>query len=258
MVAWLAGAAGVLGLLVGSFLNLVAQRVPQHQAVLRPGPCCPSCSARVALVDRVPVVSWLVMSRRCRSCEQPISARYPLVELGTAGLFAAGALRLGAAPALPAYLVFFAALVTVAAVDLEYRIVPNRVVYPALGSGAVLLVAATLFQGSLNRLGYAALGGIASFAAILVLNLISPRLMGMGDVRLAGLIGLFLGWLGLAQVLVGLFVGFLLGAAAGLVLAARGPNRNPSVPFAPFLAAGAVLTVLWGNTLVHLLLGQPS
>ncbi len=255
MVVWLAGGAGVLGLLGGSFLNLVAQRVPHREAIMRSGPCCPGCSARVALGDRVPIVSWLVMGRRCRSCQQPIPARYPLVELATAGLFVAGALRFGADPALPAYLVFFAALVTVAAVDLEHRIVPNRVVYPALAAGGVLLVAATLAQGPFTRLAYAALGGTASFAAILVLNLVSPRLMGMGDVRLAGLIGIFLGWLGLAQVLVALFLGFLLGAVVGVVLAIRGPNHNPSVPFAPFLAAGAVLTVLWGNSLVHLLLG---
>lgn len=255
IVAWLAGAAGAFGLVVGSFLNLVAQRLPQRQPVMRPGPRCTGCSARVALADRVPIVSWVLAGRRCRSCEELISIRYPLVELATAALFAAGALRFGAAPVLPAYLVLFAALVAVTAVDLEHRIVPSRVVYPALALAAPLLVAASLVRGAFMPLAYAALGGLASFAAILVLNLISPRLMGMGDVRLAGLIGIFLGWLGLADVLVGLFLGFLLGAVFGAGLALRGPNRNPSVPFAPFLATGAVLTVLWGRFLVHLLLG---
>lgn len=253
--AWLAGGAGALGLAVGWFLNLVAQRVPRREPVLSPASRCPACLAQVALVDTVPIVSWLVLGRRCRSCRAPISARYPLVEAAAAGLFAAGGLRFGASVVLPAYLVFFAALVAVSAVDLEHRLVPKRVVYPALGLGAALLTLAALARGSSTPLVDAGIGGLASFVAIFVLNLISPRLMGMGDVRLAGLTGVFLGWLGLSHALVGLFLGFLLGALGGVVLAIRGPDRNPSIPFAPFLAAGAVLTVLWGNPLVHLLVG---
>ncbi len=255
MAPWLAGGAAVLGLILGSFLNLVAQRLPLRQPLARPGPRCSGCLVPAGRADKVPVVSWLVRRGRCRSCGQPVSARYPLVELTSAGLFAAAALRFGAVPVLPAYLVFMAALVTVTVVDLEHRIVPSRVVYPALALGAPLLVAAALTQGSVASLAHAALGGLASFGAILVLNLISPRLMGMGDVRLAGLIGVFLGWLSLAHVLVGLFLGFLLGAVAGAGLAIRGPDRNPSVPFAPFLAAGAILAVLWGRPLARLLVG---
>ncbi len=252
MVALLAAACALLGLVVGSFLNVVVHRVPRKESVVRPRSRCPRCGSTLAGRDNVPVVSWLLLRRRCRSCHEPISARYPLVELLTAALFAAAALRLGADPALPAFLVLMAALVAVSAIDLEHFIVPNRVVYPALFLSVPLLVAAAALDGEWRSLRGAALGGLAAWGLLLVIHLVSPGGMGFGDVRLAGLIGVHLGWLSLRHVVLGLFLGFLTAAVTGVALIATSVRtRKDKVPFGPFLALGAVLAILFGAPLIE-------
>jgi leader peptidase (prepilin peptidase)/N-methyltransferase len=246
-----AAGCGVLGLLVGSFLNVVIVRVPQRQSVVRPRSRCPRCDTPLADRDNVPVLSWLVLRGRCRSCGEPISARYPLVELTTAGLFAVAGLRFGADWALPGFLLFFAVLLAVSAIDLEHFIVPNRIVYPAIVVSVPLLALAAVVDGEGGRLARALVGALAAFAGLLVLRLLYPRGMGMGDVKLALLLGLFLGWLGLGHVVVGLFLGFLLGSVVGVGLMAAGRRgRKDHLPFAPFLAAGAVLAVFVGQPLL--------
>ncbi|MGH9150596.1 MAG: prepilin peptidase [Acidimicrobiales bacterium] len=257
MTALLAAVAGLLGLAVGSFLNVVIHRVPLKQPVSRPRSRCGACGTPIAPRDNIPVVSWALLRGRCRACAAPIAARYPLVELGTAALFAAAALRLGADWALPAFCVFFAALLAVALVDLEHRTIPNRIVYPTLFTAVPLLTAAAALGGDWARWRDAALGGAAAFAALWVVWFVAPRGMGYGDVRLAGVIGLYLGWLGLGHVLLGLFLGFLLGGVVGAaLLASRRRGRKDAVPFGPFLAAGAVLATLWGQPLIDLYLGR--
>ncbi len=248
MVALLAAACAVLGLVVGSFLNVVVHRVPRKESVVRPRSRCPSCGTTLAGRDNVPVVSWLLLRRRCRTCQEPISARYPLVEVLTAALFAAAALRLGADPALPAFLVLMAALVAISAIDLEHFIVPNRVVYPALFLSVPLLVAAAALGGEWHSLRGAAVGGLAAWGLLLVIHLVSPAGMGFGDVRLAGLIGMVLGWLSIGHVLLALFLAFLAAAVVGMGrVAVRLRSRKDRVPFGPFLALGAILAVLFGG-----------
>ncbi|MGH9069066.1 MAG: prepilin peptidase [Acidimicrobiales bacterium] len=248
--------SALMGLAVGSFLNVVVQRVPLRLSVVHPRSQCPGCQAPVRPRDNVPIVSWLVLRGRCRHCAGPISPRYPLVEALTAALFVAVTLRLGLGAAVPAYWLFAAVMVAVSAIDLEHSIVPNRIVYPALAAAVPLLVGASLLRHALPSLETAAAGGAVAFAALFAIHLVQPRGMGFGDVRLAGLIGLFLGWFSLGQVAVGLFLGFLLAGVVGLALMALGrAGRKTRVPFAPFLAAGAMVSVLWGAPLVRLWVG---
>jgi leader peptidase (prepilin peptidase) / N-methyltransferase len=235
-----------VGLCVGSFLNVVIDRVPHREPVTRPH--CPSCGATL---PGVPAVSWVLQRGRCRACGDRVPARYPLVEVGTAGLFVGAAVRFGPSWALPAFCVFFASLLAVSVIDLGHFIIPNRVVYPTLFTIVPLLAAAAALQGSWGHLGRAAVGGAAGFAVLFVVHLVSPGGMGFGDVRLAGVIGFMLGWLGLGYVALAMFVSFLLASVIGITLiVTRIKSRKDSVPFGPFMATGAVIAVLWGQPII--------
>ena len=251
MTALAAAICFVIGLCVGSFLNVVIYRVPRRESVVRPRSHCPACEAPIADRDNIPVVSWILLRGRCRSCGARISVRYPLVELGTAVLFVAAAVRLGATWQLPAFCVFFASLLAISVIDLDHYIIPNRVIYPTLAVTIPLLVVAAAADGSWDHLRNAAIGGVAGFAVLLAIHVAVPRGMGFGDVRLAGVIGMMLGWLGLRYLFLGLFLAFLLASVIGVALiAARLRSRKDAVPFGPFMALGAVLAVLWGRAIL--------
>jgi len=176
----------------------------------------------------------------------------PFTELSTAALFAAAGLRFGLDPVLPAYCLFFAALVAVAALDVERRVIPNRVLRPALVLTVVLLGGAAIAEAAGRAALDSVVGGLAAFAAVGLVHLVQPRGMGFGDVRLAGFIGLYLGWLGLGYVATGLLLGFLLAVVAGVVvMVVTDSGLMVRLPFAPFLGAGAVLVVLWGAPLTR-------
>ena len=229
----LAVASAVAGLVVGRALTVVVDRVPARAPV---GPD---------------------LGRLLRKPLGPTpGAHSPVLEVATAVLFFAASLRLGADWALPAFLLFFSSLVAVAAIDLEHYIVPNRIVLATLVASVPLLLVAALLGADWSSLRTALIGSVAAGAGLLVINLISPRGMGMGDVKLALVLGLYLGWLDLGHVLLGLFLGFLLGALGGvLLIAVRLRTRRDHVPFAPFLAGGAVLAVLFGDPLLGWYLG---
>ena len=251
MTALAAAICFVIGLCVGSFLNVVIYRVPRRESVVRPRSHCPACEAPIADRDNIPVLSWMLLRGRCRSCGARISVRYPLVELGTAILFVAAAVRLGASWQLPAFCVFFASLLAISVIDLDHYIIPNRVIYPTLAVTIPLLVVAAAADGSWDHLRNAAIGGVAGFAVLLAIHVAVPRGMGFGDVRLAGVIGMMLGWLGLRYLFLGLFLAFLLASVIGVALiAARLRSRKDAVPFGPFMALGAVLAVLWGRAIL--------
>jgi leader peptidase (prepilin peptidase)/N-methyltransferase len=251
VTAVVAVVCAVLGLAVGSFLNVVVHRVPRKESVVSPRSRCPGCGTQLAARANVPVGSGRVLKGRCRSCGMPISPRYPAVELGTAALFAAAGARFAGEAVLPSYLVFFAALVAVSAIDLEHFIVPKLVVYPALAVSVPGMVAAAAVGDEWSALRDAAAGGVLAWAVLFVIHLVSPQGMGFGDVRLAGLIGVHLGWLSVAHVLVGLFLAFLSAAVTGLGLVAAGRRtRKDKVPFGPFLALGAVVAVLVGRPIL--------
>jgi leader peptidase (prepilin peptidase)/N-methyltransferase len=176
----------------------------------------------------------------------------PSTVLSTAVLFAAAGLRFGFDAVLPAYCFFFAVLVAVAALDVEHRVIPNRILRPALVTTVPLLGAAAIADGAGRPALDALVGGALAFAALALVHLAQPRGLGFGDVRLAGFIGLYLGWLGLADVALGLLVAFVLAAVGALaVVMATGSGLLVRLPFAPFLGAGAVLVVFWGAPLAR-------
>lgn len=256
MTAFLVSVCAVLGLAVGSFLNVVIHRVPKHESIVRPPSRCPGCGTSIRPRDNIPVLSWLLLRGRCRTCRAPISPRYPAVEVATAVLFGAGASRFGADWALPAFLVFFAVLLAVAVIDLDLFIIPNRIVYPALFAAGPLLALPAVAGGDIDRLGRAAIGGALAWIGLLVIHLISPRGMGFGDVRLAAVIGVYTGWLSLLHVLLAVFLGFATASVVGIaLLASRRKGRKDPVPFGPFLAVGAVAAVLFGHPILDWWLG---
>jgi leader peptidase (prepilin peptidase)/N-methyltransferase len=251
MTVLIAVIAGVYGLVIGSFLNVVIWRVPRHESLVAPRSHCPGCEAPIAPRDNIPVVSWLALRGRCRNCGEPISIRYPLIELLTAALFAGVGARFHDSWALPAFLLLTAALIAISAIDLEHFIIPNRIVYPVGIASVILLAGAAALEHSWSPFGRALLGAIGAFLFFFVLHIVAPGGMGFGDVRLSAVLGLFLGWLGGMYVFGGLFTGFLLGAVIGSVLIAIGRRgRKQHIPFGPFLAAGTMIFVLFGDPIV--------
>lgn len=246
---------GVLGLLVGSFLNVVIHRVPLGESVVSPRSRCPQCGTQLSERDNIPVISWLVLRGRCRTCSAPISPRYPLVEALTGAVFVTIAVRIGWHAELPAYLLFVAVLIAVSAIDLERYIIPTKIVYPALGASIVLLAVAAAADHDWFSFREAIIGMAVAFAVLFLIHFISPRGMGFGDVRLSALLGLFLGWLTLGHVALGLFLGFLFGALGSIgLMAAKLRTRKDRIPFGPFLAMGAYTAVLFGRPLLDLYL----
>jgi len=246
----------LLGLCVGSFLNVVIWRVPRGGSVVQPPSHCPDCEMQLEARDLVPILSWVALGGGCRGCRARISVRYPVVELVTGLLFATVGLRFGLTPALLPFLVFMAVAVALAGIDIDTLTLPRQLVHGGALAGAVLLTLSAVVDGEPSRLVGAAIGAAVATAVLFVLHEITPRGMGFGDVRFAGLIGLHLGWLGLAQVPVALLLAFVFGAVVGpawLVVRRRG--RRTPIPFGPFLAAGALVTVLWGQPLAHAWLG---
>jgi leader peptidase (prepilin peptidase)/N-methyltransferase len=237
------------GLLAGSFVTVVAHRVPRGESIVGPRSRCPSCGAQIAAYDNVPVVSWVLLRGRARCCGAPISPRYPLTELTLGALFAATVLVLWDEPWEVALgLVFVTMLMAITLTDLERRIIPNKV----LIAGAVLgaAIAAIGDPGSLpeRAIAAAAAGGVL-FAAALAY----PKGMGLGDVKLAATMGLFLG----REVAPAILVALLVGALLGLAMIARdgAAARKRAIPFGPFLAMGGVVGLLYGRQLVDWYLG---
>jgi leader peptidase (prepilin peptidase)/N-methyltransferase len=252
---------GGFGALLGSFLNVVVYRVPRGLSVVAPPSSCPGCAARIAPWDNVPVLSWLLLHGRCRTCAMRIPIRYPLVEAGTGVAFAVVALRflpdLAAAPvatglALAAFLYLAAITVALALIDLDVHRLPNVIVLPAYAVGAALLVPAALLAGDPAGLLRSAAGAGILGGVYLALAVAVPRGMGGGDVKLAGALGLFLGWLGWPELAVGAIGGFLLGGLFGALLLLTGrARRGTAVPFGPWLLAGAWLGILAGTPLAE-------
>lgn len=236
---------GVVGLVVGSFLNVVIYRVPKGESLLKPRSHCPACLIPIRARHNVPLLSWLRLRGKCARCNASISPRYPLVEAGTAGLFMVVTARFGLVPQLPAYLYLSAIGIALAVIDLDVKRLPNRIVLPSYGVGAVLLAGADLLTGHWSAALRALLAMLALLALFTAMALAWPGGMGMGDVKLAGLLGLFLGWLSWGSVLVGAFAGFALGAIVGIgLVATRRAGRRSAVPFGPFLLTGALLALL--------------
>jgi leader peptidase (prepilin peptidase)/N-methyltransferase len=237
--------AFVLGAVIGSFLNVVVHRVPRGESLVSPGSKCPECETPVKPWDNVPLVSWLVLRGRCRRCGARISPRYPAVELLTAAAFAGVVAARGFDEGLILELPFVAVLIALAGIDLEHHLLPNRIVYPA----AVYGVAATAVV-DVGELPEHLIAGAGAFAFLLVTALVYPAGMGMGDVKLAGAMGVFLG----LSVIPAMLVAFLTGSMVGIGMIAREglSARKKGVPFGVFLALGGIVAVLAGPELIEL------
>jgi leader peptidase (prepilin peptidase)/N-methyltransferase len=269
MVSGLAAiVAGVFGALIGSFLNVVIYRVPRGESVVSPASACPTCGHRISGTDNIPILSWLLLRGHCRHCRAPISARYPLVELGTALFFGVVALwamsvlvtqplmsltgveLFGLALSVGAFVYLAATSVALALIDLDTHRLPNMIVLPAYVVGAVLLGAAALLAGDGQRLLGAGIGLAAMWLAYFLMAVLYPGGMGFGDVKLAGVLGLFLGWLGWGPLIVGSFSAFLLGGVFAVVLlASRRVTRKGGIPFGPWMLVGAWAGIFAGDTL---------
>jgi leader peptidase (prepilin peptidase)/N-methyltransferase len=242
---------GLLGLVIGSFLNVVIYRVPQHLSIVKPRSSCPTCHTPILERDNIPVVSWLILRGKCRTCQNPISVRYPLIELGCSALFAGVAAREGFNWDVPALLIVVAGLLALSSIDLERLILPKNIVYTTL----VLLIAALLLDslvtGQWHRLFIAGCCAAVWFIFFFLLNFLGPRYLGFGDVRLAPVLGLALGWLGIRYVILGFFAANFIGAVIGLTLITlKKISRDQPIPFGVFLSLGAALAIYAGPELL--------
>ncbi len=236
--------AGVLGAIFGSFLNVVAYRLPRHESLVTPASHCPRCDTPVKPYDNIPVLSWLLLRGHCRGCGEPISARYPLVEALTAALCVGAVLSHESAGGIALAIVLILLVVPAALIDLEHRIIPNRIT--ALGAVLALGIGLALDPGGEpERL----IAGAGAGGFLLIAALAYPGGMGMGDVKLAGMMGLFLGAAVAPAILIALLSGVLLGI---VVIARKGARegRKTAVPFGPFLALGALSAIFAGQQLI--------
>lgn len=256
--------AGGFGLLIGSFLNVVVYRVPNGISISSPPSSCPGCRSRIKAYDNVPVLSWLALRGKCRACKEPISSRYPLVELATAVFFVAVVIRfvphgfllqaphmiLAQAPMILAFLYLSAVSVALGLIDVDVHRLPNAIVLPSYVVGVVLLGASAFLDGDLGPMLRASVGMAALWLFYAFLSFIRPGGMGFGDVKLAGVLGLYLGFLGWGPLLIGAFAAFLLGGFFSLFLIGlKRVSRKDGIPFGPWMLAGAWFGIFVGPSL---------
>jgi leader peptidase (prepilin peptidase) / N-methyltransferase len=249
--------AAVLGLIVGSYLNVVIYRLPRGLSTVLPRSRCPECGAAIRAFDNVPVLSFLLLGGRCRACRQRISWRYPLIEAATAALFVACFLRFGVSFAAPAAALFSSLMLALAIIDIDHMILPDVLTYPGIAAGILLqplLPWARLWDGPWGAMAGAAAGAALGAGVLLAVWLAwylvrHEEGMGLGDVKMLAVIGAFLGWKG---VLVALFFAALSGATVGLALMAWGSlGARSKLPFGSFLALGGWIALFVGEALVQ-------
>jgi leader peptidase (prepilin peptidase)/N-methyltransferase len=266
--------AALFGVAIGSFLNVVAYRVPAKVSLVRESRC-PACDAPIRAYQNVPVVSWIALRGRCANCKAPIAARYPIVEAvtgaafvlvtwwvmsggtgtGPSSRFARSGSYLGDPSVwvvLVAYLYFVSLAIVLTLIDLDVHRLPNSIVLPAYPVTVILFTVACLLGADWSSLLRAAIGGAAMYVFYFIVRLISPRGMGGGDVKLAGVIGLYLGWVGWSTLVVGAFAAFLFGGVFGILLIVlRRAGRKTAIPFGPWMLLGA-----WAGLFTGALVGR--
>jgi leader peptidase (prepilin peptidase) / N-methyltransferase len=242
--------AAIAGLVVGSFLNVVIWRLPRRESLARPRSRCPHCATAIAPYDNIPVLSWLALRGRCRHCRAPISARYPLVELTTGALYALVVATKHDPAQVALGLLLVTALVPITLIDLDLRLIPNRITLPASVAAVVATLTLDVSLAPELLIAGAAAGGFFLLAAVA-----HPRGMGMGDVKLAAVLGLYLG----RAVAPAIFAGLIAGVVVGAVIVARKgarEGRKTAVPFGPFLALGGVFGLFAGDAIMDAYLSR--
>jgi len=245
----------ILGLMIGSFLTVVADRVPRGKSIVAPGSACGSCGLELGPLDLVPVVSWLVLRGRCRRCKTKIGVEPLAIEAANALLFLAFAIKFHLSWELAAFCVLAGGLVALSWIDLKTKRLPRAIIYVTATIGVPLLCIAALVHHEPRRMWMMVLGAAVALTVMSLIYVASRGGMGDGDVRLSPLLGGYLGWLNPGFVGVGLFLGFLFGAVVGVGLIAVGRGgRKSSVPFGPFLALGTVVTIWAGQPFIDIVL----
>jgi leader peptidase (prepilin peptidase) / N-methyltransferase len=242
-----------LGLIFGSFGTVAAYRIPRRETIVTGRSKCPNCGRQIKATENVPVVSYLVLRGKCPGCGAKISLRYPLTELATGILFALAVVKFDVTVTAVVYAAFFWVLVVLTVIDLEHKLLPNRIVYPTFVAGWAGIVVAALVDGDTARLRSAALGAVVFGGFFLVVAFIYPAGMGGGDVKLAFVLGTFVGYAGgVGAVLVGMFASFLLGGVIGIIaMRVSGKGRKMQIPFGPFLALGSVIAIFLGEKIAE-------
>ncbi len=253
--AWLRALVALpFGLVVGSFMTVAVHRLPRGESIVSPRSRCPSCGAQIGAGDNIPVVSWLLLRGRCRRCGERISVEYPLLELATAGVVVLAAIRYPD----PWHAVLVGGLLSlmpaIALIDIRHRIIPNRLTYPALLLALPLVAVAGFVADAVDPVRGAL--GLVLYGGVLFLVAMVSGGMGIGDVKLAALIGLVLGSLGLRYVGVAAGSAIALGGLGGLVALGMGRSRKSAIPFGPYLAVGAVVAGLWGEPIAGWYIGR--
>lgn len=246
-----AAISGLFGLVAGSFINVVALRVPGGMPVALSRSACPECGHQIRARDNIPVLSWMLLAGRCRDCRAPISLRYPVVEAVTGALFLATPFVVGVSWVLPAYLWFVGVAVVLTLTDLDHQRIPNRILGPGVAVAVPLLGLGAALDGDLGSMGRGLAAGAAYFALFFVLALLARGGLGFGDVKLAALLGLYLGYQSWRVVAAGIGLGIVIGGAVALAMVVtRARGRKDAIPFGPSMVAGAFVALAVGERLV--------
>ena len=241
----------LFGAMMGSFLNVCIHRIPLEGSILRPRSTCPKCNSTIPFYDNIPVISYLVLKGKCRSCDQAISLRYPLVELLTAGFTTAVGTVFGMTPLGGVYIVFIYILIVITVIDLDHMIIPDRLVGFGLITGIAAIVVGAIEIGWKDAfMGSFFYGGFLYLAGMLGKRIFKKEAMGMGDVKLGVMMGLLLGW---KMSVMSLYLSFLVASIVGLTAIITGQlSKGDRIPFGPFLAVGTVLAIFFGQTILEI------
>ena len=243
----------ILGLIVGSFSNVCIYRIPKNESIIYPASHCLKCRTTIKPVDNIPLLSYVLLKGRCRNCGSKISIQYPIVELLTGIIYLIIYLIYGLSIQSLIYIILSSALIIIAFIDLNEMIVPDVISLPGIGVGLILsfFVPYITFINSVS--GVVVGGGIILIIALVGSMIFKKEAMGGGDIKLAAMIGAFLGW---RYTIISLFLGFFLGALAGIFLIlSKIKSREDMVPFGPFIALGSLITLLWGEKILSWYLG---
>ena len=243
----------ILGLIVGSFSNVCIYRIPRNESIIFPASHCPKCRRNISPKDNIPLLSYILLKGRCRNCKSKISIQYPIVELLTGLIYLIIYLTYGLSVQFLIYIILSSALIIIAFIDLNEQIVPDVISLPGIVIGFIISFFVPYISFINSVLGIFAGGGIILIIGLAGSIIFKKEAMGGGDVKLAAMIGAFLGW---RYIIISLFLGFFLGALAGIILIlSKIKSREDVVPFGPFIVLGSLITLLWGEKIISWYLG---